>query len=637
MYKIEQIPIKKIGKVVTGKTPSTTDIKNFGGEYMFVTPVELHADFIINESQKTLSRKGLDSIKANSIHGLSIAVGCIGWDMGNVAIIESECATNQQINSITDIKPEYNPYYLYYWLLTKKQYLFQIATVTRTPILNKTTFEDILVPMPEKSIQDKIVSLLLPISKKIALNNAINAELEKMARTLYDYWFVQFDFPNAEGKPYRVSGGEMVYSEQLKHEIPKGWKVEKLNQNDICSIIGSGIENFDGEKIYLSTSEVDSLDIVNHTVFIDYNNRPDRANMQPRLNSVWFAKMKDTGKNILVNDGAEILTTNYIFSTGFSGLQCLETTLYYVWNYLRGGYFDKKKNLVATGATQQAINDNDLSCFDIVVSPEPVLERFHIIVSPYYNRISRMKFENKELATLRDFLLPLLMNGQITVLSNTIAMPENTGNGTDNTTSGMDAQAKKTAVFKRLVLSAYILDNICDEPTAGRVKFEKLLYLSEHCAQLPLYSEFHRAAAGPYDSKALYAIEDKLKKENWFKRQKIKDESRAYIRMAQADGYKSYIDSNLDARQKSVIDNLVRLFKSLRTIQCEIVATLYGAWNDFLIDGVQPTDDQIVDEVLTNWHESKERIDRQRWLKALGWMRQNGVVPTGYGVSTKNS
>jgi type I restriction enzyme S subunit len=415
MNRVNLVPIKEIGRVVTGKTPLTSVADNYGGDYMFVTPLELHTDFIVQESQKTLSCQGLDSIRSNSIKGFSIAVGCIGWDMGNVALIEKECATNQQINSITDIKPGYNPYYLYYWLLTKKEYLFQIATVTRTPILNKTTFEDILVPMPSKEVQDSIVELLLPISQKIALNNSINAELEKVAKTLYDYWFVQFDFPNASGRPYRASGGAMKYSEQMKREIPKGWRVQKLNKTSLCTIMSSGIDKFDGEKIYLSTSEVDGTEIVNHSVITDYANRLQRANMQPRLNSVWFAKMKDTMKNILVNEGVRVLESDYIFSTGFAGLQCVPTSLYYIWNYLRGGYFENKKNHVATGATQQAINDDDLKGFDILVPPESLLDRFQKTVSPYYHMISNVKIGNKELSELRDFLLPLLMNGQVTI------------------------------------------------------------------------------------------------------------------------------------------------------------------------------------------------------------------------------
>jgi hypothetical protein len=158
------------------------------------------------------------------------------------------------------------------------------------------------------------------------------------------------------------------------------------------------------------------------------------------------------------------------------------------------------------------------------------------------------------------------------------------------------------------VLSAYILDNICYEPAAGRVKFEKLLFLSEHCARLPLHSEFYRAAAGPYDGQALYAIESQLQKNQWFQGQKITGESRAYSRLPKADTYKTYIDANLNEQQKGVIDKLIRLFKTARTIRYKIVATLYGAWNDFIINGENPTDDQIVDEVLTNWHERKERI-----------------------------
>ncbi len=195
--------------------------------------------------------------------------------------------------------------------------------------------------------------------------------------------------------------------------------------------------------------------------------------------------------------------------------------------------------------------------------------------------------------------------------------------------------SRRESVFRRLVLSAYILDNICDEPTAGRVKFEKLLYLSEHCAKLPLHSDFRRHAAGPYDPQALYSVDEQLKRNKWFIRNKDKKETRAYIRLEKSQGYRTYLDSNFTVEQKKHIDNLIEIFKGARTIQSEIVATLYGAWNDFLIEGTNPTDMQIVDEVLTNWHERKERIDRERWQAALNWMREKGIVPVGFGTSTK--
>lgn len=171
------IPMNKIGRIVTGKTPSTKAAKYYGGDIMFVTPAELHTNFIVEHSVKTITKEGYESIRSNTINGISVMVGCIGWDMGNVALCTQSCATNQQINSITDIKPEYNPLYLYYWLKTKKDYLFSIASVTRTPILNKSTFEEILVPIPKKNIQDSIAQVLSVIDKKIMLNKRINDNL----------------------------------------------------------------------------------------------------------------------------------------------------------------------------------------------------------------------------------------------------------------------------------------------------------------------------------------------------------------------------------------------------------------------------------------------------------------------------
>ncbi|MDR0697072.1 MAG: hypothetical protein LBF68_06035 [Christensenellaceae bacterium] len=107
--------------------------------------------------------------------------------------------------------------------------------------------------------------------------------------------------------------------------------------------------------------------------------------------------------------------SSYIFSTEFAGLQCAPTSLYYVWNYLCGDYFKNKKNLVVTGVTQQAINKDDLQVFDILVPLKLLLDRFQKTVSQYYHLISRAKFENKELTKLRNFLLPLLINEQVTV------------------------------------------------------------------------------------------------------------------------------------------------------------------------------------------------------------------------------
>lgn len=131
-----KVKIKNIGKVVTGKTPSTSNSANFGEGYSFITPADLHIDDgVVKYTKRTITQKGFNSIKNNTISGLSILVGCIGWDMGNVALVNGKCATNQQINSITDINYElYNPYYIYYWLKLHKNFLFKLANVTRETV-----------------------------------------------------------------------------------------------------------------------------------------------------------------------------------------------------------------------------------------------------------------------------------------------------------------------------------------------------------------------------------------------------------------------------------------------------------------------------------------------------------------------
>ena len=187
MINFKPIKISEIGKVVTGRTPKTDIRDNFGKDYMFIGPTDLHKFSIIKRSEKMLSRKGLESIESSIIDGVSICVGCIGWDMGNVGLVMEKCATNQQINSITRIKENiYNSFYVYYWLKGKKQFLFDRANVTRTPILNKTDFSNIEINLPTKPYQDKVANFLMLIDKKITINNEINIKLEAIAKLIYD-------------------------------------------------------------------------------------------------------------------------------------------------------------------------------------------------------------------------------------------------------------------------------------------------------------------------------------------------------------------------------------------------------------------------------------------------------------------
>ena len=405
--------IKDIGTVVTGKTPATSHAEFYDGDYMFVTPTELHGGYKVSSSEKTITDEGIKSIKSNTIDGISVLVGCIGWDMGNVAMCFEKCATNQQINSITKIRDCFNPYYLYYWLSTKKDFLFSIASVTRTPILSKGVFEEIEIPNTDRLEQDKISKMLLLLDQKIEYNAAVNDNLQQQLRLMYDYWFNQFDFPNEEGKPYRASGGKMQYSFRLKSDIPEGWTEESVISNSISVPIKPGVERF-STKSYLATADVNGTRLSSGSL-IDYETREGRANMQPTVSSVWFAKMKNSIKHLFLNREMKQLIDSTILSTGFCGLQCTEKSFEYISAFIEHSYFEDVKNILAHGATQESVNNDDLLGLGMLVPTSEVLELFHAKAKPLYAQISRNICENQKLTEIRDWLLPMLMNGKATI------------------------------------------------------------------------------------------------------------------------------------------------------------------------------------------------------------------------------
>ncbi|MFR0639152.1 restriction endonuclease subunit S [Arthrobacter sp. LS16] len=405
--------LAEIGTVVTGKTPSTSRRDYYGGNIPFITPNELHEGRTVTQSSKTLSESGLQSIKGSILEGTSILVGCIGWDMGNVAMTSDRCASNQQINAVTSISSEVNPAYLYYWLSTQKEYLFSIASVTRTPILSKSTFEQVKVPVPDRDVQDDVARILTGIDDQIATNVLVNENLQAMLQMLYGYWFLQFDFPDENGRPYRSSGGQMVWNDQLKREIPKGWGVASLVSNSLSEPLKPGVSLF-AEKSYLATADVVGTTIKSGSR-IQYETREGRANMEPVLNSVWFAKMKGSVKHLFLNDACASFIEETILSTGFVGLKCKSEAFEYIASFIASEQFEPLKDLHAHGATQQAVNNSDLENILMPVPDGGSLKKFSQLTSSIYSRFNASIIENKRLHELRDWLLPMLMNGQATM------------------------------------------------------------------------------------------------------------------------------------------------------------------------------------------------------------------------------
>lgn len=316
---------------------------------------------------------------------------------------------------VRPIKDKSDKNFIYY-LISSNIVKKQLSVSSQQTKIRHTSPKYILncqVFIPDIYTQGRIGNLLRKLDELIKKNNTIYSELEKMAKTLYDYWFVQFDFPDENGRPYKSSGGKMVWSEELQREIPYGWEVKNIVDNPFTSLISVGVEYFNS-KNYLATKNING-EIISDGEFITYENRETRANMQPQINSIWFAKMQNSIKHITLPNNSQWFVDKYILSTGFFGLKCQKDALSYIHCFINAKYFENKKDTLAHGATQKAVNASDIENILLLIPTLDTLKQFNDKV---YNLLE-MKLEiikqNQELISLRDFLLPLLMNGQAVI------------------------------------------------------------------------------------------------------------------------------------------------------------------------------------------------------------------------------
>ena len=293
-------------------------------------------------------------------------------------------------------------------------HLKKIAQGSQTKFLTLGMLEDFYLKDYSLDKQKQIAAPLKTIDDKIALNNHINDNLAQMLNLVYEQWFYRFEFPNAQNLPYKQSNGELEWNEKIKRHIPQGWKVQSMMSNDLFSVISSGIEPFTSKRYY-ATADIIGSDIGEGSSIV-YETRESRANMQPAIYSVWFAKMKNSVKHLLLNPEMLSFIESSILSTGFYGLQCSEMSFEYISSVVSSPIFEATKDRLSHGATQQGITDDDLANISLLVPDEITLSKYHDATKGLYSQISNNILENKRLIAIRNFLLPLLMNGQAIIL-----------------------------------------------------------------------------------------------------------------------------------------------------------------------------------------------------------------------------
>ncbi|MDE8742910.1 restriction endonuclease subunit S [Pectobacterium polaris] len=308
---------------------------------------------------------------------------------------------------------DFYPLFLAYFSKTER-FGSSINSVAGTNInnLNQYILGNVEIPFYSKDTQKSIVDVLSSIDKKIEINNRINAELESMAKMLYDYWFVQFYFPDANGKPYKTSGGKMVYNAVLKREIPAGWKIgnasELFNFNPLTSLkTGSLASYIDMDSLPVKgfmTKKIQKKEFAGGTKFI--KNDVAVARITPCLENGKTGLMSKLKEGEVGFGSTEfiILRGKEISLSGFGA--CLA----------RSDSFRQFAISNMTGTSgRKRIESKILETYTLPIPSKNLLMKFENIVQPFFDIMTSKSIENDELTALRDWLLPLLMNGQVTV------------------------------------------------------------------------------------------------------------------------------------------------------------------------------------------------------------------------------
>ena len=334
--------------------------------------------------------------------------------IGKTVIFDGEDSYFQDSNIvwIENDESKVTNQFLYYFLQTNPFITTNGSTIKR---LYNDNLRDTKIPnVPSIQQQNQITDILGALDKKIQINNQINQELEAMAKTLYDYWFVQFDFPDQNGKPYKSSGGKMVYHPELKREIPEGWGVETLKDFESKIITGktpsrANSDNFGGEIPFITIGDIRGNTFIYSTseTLTDLGASVQQNKYLPE-GSLCVSCIATVGEIGFTTEWS--YTNQQINSIVFED----ETNRYYLYFALKN-YFENANAIAKTGNTFANMNKEDFSGIRIILPRNEIKNNFHKITESYFAQIKCLQGQNQELTQLRDWLLPMLMNGQVKV------------------------------------------------------------------------------------------------------------------------------------------------------------------------------------------------------------------------------
>ena len=408
-------------EVGSGITPLRSNDKYWESDDIPWVKTEQLGEYQIFEANEYISQTALEetTIKLWPEKTVSVAMYGEGKTRGSVSMLMMPTTTNQACCNIVVDSQKADYRFLYYWLKNNYEQLRLLAAGVRKN-LNSDDIKSFAFPDYDIEEQYDIAEILSSIDDKIWCNNRINDNLEQQAKLLYDYWFTQFDFPDENGKPYRSSGGEMVWNEELKREIPKGWEVNNIQK--FCSIIDCLHSQkpeltFEKEEYYLLQLEnlVDSG-------LVDLKSK---YYVSKDMYNLWTSRIQVKDGDLVVTNAGRVGDVSRIPAHVVSGIGRNMTAVrpesipvFYLYYFFKSPDFAiQMRSNTDSGAFFGSLNVRGIKQLLLTTPPANynVLKNFNFLVEPMRRKIERLQLENEELRKLRDWLLPMLMNGQATV------------------------------------------------------------------------------------------------------------------------------------------------------------------------------------------------------------------------------
>ncbi len=418
---MNKVMLKDVSELITkGTTPSSVGCKFINEGINFIKSESIcDSKYLNNKIYEHIDEKTDEKLKRSRIKEGDLLFSIAGAYLGKIAIAQVKdvpANTNQAVGIVRLKRNVVDINFVYYFFSQSNvnSYINKLSSQSSQPNLNLDLLGKLEFELKPIENQQKIAAVLSALDSKIELNNRINIELEAMAKTLYDYWFVQFDFPDADGKPYKNSGGKMVWNEELKRKVPEGWAVVKIGEfgefkngiNYDPTIKGNvdakiiNVRNISNSNLIVSKFGLDTISL-------------EKSNVQKYL---------VTERDILIARSGIPGATRIMYDYDENTIYCGFIIRFQVYNLTQKIHlFYQLKDLEKTmtsksgGTIMPNVNQESLKQMHILMPSERIILNYNSIINPIFKQINNIINENQKLKELRDWLLPMLMNGQIKV------------------------------------------------------------------------------------------------------------------------------------------------------------------------------------------------------------------------------